>query len=502
MAIRPFTRRWAAAAGAAALVWGSGSLPAHAESARSAEDAQVRLALDAPRMYALYNADEGADALDDGLLVRVSRKGAAPARNVRLTVDARSLTGLVGRISGRHCHGGDTPGVFTCTYGSELKWNTKKNPFAVRGKDGVRPGESGTVRYTLTADNAPTVHGSTRVRIAGPGVVQSERLKVSDVRPGSSFRFTPAFANPTGLRSDKGFALVLRGYGDAPALAREHSNCFYAKKDPAAAWCEFPGRIEPHTGYRTSVPLTAKADRDMASQNLSYEISYQERTSWTAFEQEGVEFTERGHGAPLTLEHTDEDKLPAPHDARTEVRVRTTSHVDYAAVGGTVRGKAGDTVELPLGVLDKGPGQIPGDGREGRYEVTVPEGTTVTSIPYEIDGDRVDWGCDRPKKSGGDERTFVCHLGGAQFGPLAPGERALNTFRIRIDRAVPGARGSVRAFGAYDRTPGNDKAPLAVEVEGAPRDGGVSWALPTGVAAVVVLAGLAGYVLVRRRRRA
>lgn len=497
MVIRPFTYRWAVAAAAVVLLWGTGPQPAHAAAS---QDTEVRLALEAPRMYALYNAEEGDNTVDDGLLVRVSRKGAAPARNVRLTVDARSLTGLVGRLGDHHCHSGDTPGVFTCAYGSELKWTTKREPFSVRGRNGVRPGESGTVRYTLTADNAPTVHGSTRVRVAGPGVVQSERLDVRDVRPGSDFRFTPAFVNPTGFRSDKGFALVLRGDGDAPVLPREHSNCFYSKRDPAAAWCEFPGRIAPRSGYRTSVPFTAKAARGAAAQTLSYAISYQDRTSRTVYEELGVEFTERGHGAPLTLEHTGADPLPAPHGARTEVRVRTTAQVDYAALGGTVRGRVGDTVDVPLGVLDKGPGQIPGDGREGRYEVTAPEGTTVTSVPYEIDGDRSDWGCDRGEKSGGGSRTYVCRLGRAQFGALDPGERAVNTFRFRIDRAVPGARGSVRAFGAYDRTPGNDEAPVTVEVTGERGGGGTPWAPLTGAAALVVLAGLAGCVLVRRRR--
>ncbi|MFF5823213.1 hypothetical protein ACFY8Q_16875 [[Kitasatospora] papulosa] len=68
---------------------------------------------------------------------------------------------------------------------------------------------------------------------------------------------------------------------------------------------------------------------------------------------------------------------------------------------------------------------------------------------------------------------------------------------------MTGAHGTIRTYGAYDRTPGNDTAAIPLEASPAPphRSGlhPVTWAaVAVGAVAAVVL--VTGYL--RRRRRA
>lgn len=174
--------------------------------------------------------------------------------------------------------------------------------------------------------------------------------------------------------------------------------------------------------------------------------------------------------------------------------------VDYQPVTATVRGRVGTTVTVHLGVRDNGPGRPSSAETLGRFEVVPPEGTTVTSIPYTFEDDGGDWACTRPKKRGG---AFVCEIGYDGFSEVRhEGGTTVIGFKIRIDRQVAGAKGTIRTSNPFDRTPGNDKAVIALAASPAllpqlAHDSTAIWTAVSaaGIAVIVTLA------IVRRRRR-
>ncbi|MFJ1609876.1 hypothetical protein ACIOHS_42100 [Streptomyces sp. NPDC088253] len=384
-------RRWGTLVALLAALLLTAAAPAVADGSGETE-----LRFEAPGTFVMYNADEGAKAANGGFVlpVAVVPGNTGPARNIKVVVDASGLAGVarVGKGSGNNCTGGGW--VWTCEYGTLDNDGESMPPFTLHGVDGVRPGDSGTVTYTASADNTPAVTGTTRMTVGGPTLYGPEKLgKMTGVEPGKPAALTPRFSNPSRFSTQRGIALRITAQGGLVLTAR-FRNCSY-NPTFTDAWCAFPAKAAPRTAYRTSSPFTFTAvPRELAG-TLDY--------SWSSDPQRPAKLTVRGTGAPLTLTRTPEEGI---HDGTGAVTVvETTVQADYAAVTGTVRGRVGDTVSVTLGVRDLGPGR-PADER-GRFEVVPPEGTTVTSIPYTFEDTDGKWACARTKKPGG---AFVCDL--------------------------------------------------------------------------------------------
>lgn len=141
---------------------------------------------------------------------------------------------------------------------------------------------------------------------------------------------------------------------------------------------------------------------------------------------------------------------------------------DYQAVAQPVVGRVGQTVGVELGVRNGGPGPAGGHGaRAGRgagtYEVTAPEGTTITATPPPGAGGRLP--CIATPSPGAGPVRYRCAIG----DDFPPGDRETLRFQVRIDRKVEGAEGRVRVLdhdgsAAPDPDPDNDTAPIRVEV--------------------------------------
>ncbi|MER6956421.1 hypothetical protein [Streptomyces sp. NPDC000618] len=471
--------------GLAATVLAMASAPAAAD-----DSGQVVLRFETAATYVMYNADEGAKAQNDEFVVPVfveASKG-GPARNVRVVVDASGLTGVARLGENRAC-AAEGP-IYTCKYGDLQNGDGESyRPLTLLGVDGVQPGAAGTVTYTATADNAAPVTGTTRMTVGGPTLSAPGQEKgVSGLAPGTPANLTPRLANNTRFPATKGVALQV-DVSDGVTLTARHSNCFYAGPAPTSAWCTFPTKAAAGAAYRTSAPLVYTLT---PPGQLTGEVSY----SWSSAPQQPADHTVRGTGAPLTLVPT---ASQAFDDSHGRVGITTTVQADYRPVTATVRGRVGDTVKVRLGLKDLGPGRIQGSEELGRFEVVPPEGTTVTSIPYEFEGDGGKWACDRPEKPGG---AFVCEIGHDSFYDVRQedGTTAID-FHIRIDRQVPGAKGSIRTYNPYDRTPANDVAVIPLQASPAPfylpSRHPVVWTA-VGALLVVVVAG----VRYRRRRRA
>ncbi len=461
------------------------ALPAAAAGA-----GRVVLRAEAPKTFVMYAADEGADGTNSGFVIPVSVRAsdAGPARDVRVVVDASGLAG-VARVSaggGGNCT--RSGAVFTCSYGDVQNGDGESEaPFTLNGVDGVAPGDGGTVTYTAVADNAAEVTGSTRMTVGGPSLdVPGKDLTAQDVAPGSSRPVTLAFANHSRFAARQGVALTVSADPGLKLTSRP-GNCFF---DPSftSAWCGFATAAGPHTAFRTSAPIRYTTAAGRMSGTLTY--------SWSSDRTRPAGFTVRGTQAPLALARTADRGFTA---ATGTVRVTTTVQADYQPVTATVRGRVGQTVTVRLGVRNNGPGRPLGSETMGGFKVVPPEGTTVTSIPYTIEEDGGTWACDRPAKSGG---AFVCDIGTDPFGPgPAQGRTTVIGFRVRIDRVVPGAQGTISTYGPFDRTPGNDRAVIAVDASPASpvaRRHTVAWSVLAAVVAGGAVA--AGVARVRRRR--
>jgi hypothetical protein len=379
--------------------------------------------------------------------------------------------------------------VFTCVYGDLQNGDGESNaPFTLHGVDGVEPGASGTVTYTASADNAPSVTGTTRMTVGGPALHgPGAHPGVSGLRTGKPAAVTPGFANNSRFPAALGVALKVDVEG--LALTTRYSNCYYPGPLPSSAWCVFPTKAAAGTAYRTSAPLVYTA----LPQKLTGSLVY----TWSSAPQKPADYTVRGTGAALTLVGT---AVKGFESGDGTLGVTTTVQADYRPVTATVRGRVGDTVKVRLGVRDLGPGRILGDESLGRFEVVPPEGTTVTSIPFTFEDGGGEWACERPGTPGG---AFVCEIGGDRFleARHEGGTTSLD-FHVRIDRQVPGARGTIRTYNPYDRTPGNDVAAIPLEASPALpyrplREPGTWVAVGAGVLAVVAAVTVYG-----RRRRA
>ncbi|MFJ5222649.1 hypothetical protein [Streptomyces sp. NPDC088400] len=480
---RPAALAALAASLAAALA--TASAPAAADGSRD-----VALRLEAPAAFHMYNADEGAEATNSDFVVPVAvvAGDGGPARNVKVVVDASGLEGVARAEKGGYGNCTGEGPVFTCAYGNLQNGDGEANaPFNLRGVDGVKPGDSGTVTYTATADNAAPVTGTTRMTVGGPTLHSpKEERAVKGVEPGKSVPLTPRFANHSRFTAKRGVALHITTAQSGLLMTSRPDNCSF---DTAftSAWCTFPTKAAPGSAYRTSSPINYTAAPGKLTGTLSY--------SWSSDPRIPDDLTVRGKGAPLTLARTADRGLT---NGSTDVHVETTVQADYEPVTATVRGRVGDTVTVRLGLRDHGPGRLIDSEALGRFEVVPPQGTTVTSIPFTFEDSGGKWACERPEKPGG---AFVCDIGYDGFSEVRhEGGTTAIGFHVRIDRQVPGARGTIRTYNPYDRTPGNNTAVIPLDASPAPpyqpyRDP-VIWAAGfTGAVAAVVL------VAVYRRRR-
>ncbi|MFJ3703470.1 MULTISPECIES: hypothetical protein [Streptomyces] len=462
---------------------------AFAPASATASDAVALSLEDVPRTVVVYNADEGAKATDRRfeVPVHIVPGNSEPARNIEVVVDASGIEGIARVTKGGHGNCTGSGWVYTCVYGTLQNDGESNAPFDILGLDGVRPGDSGTVTYTASADNAAPVTGTTRMVVGGPTLgTPGKKLKVDGVTPGEPAPLTPEFANHTRFRADRGVSLRVET-GGGLTLRTRHSNCSYAGAPPTSAWCLFPAGAAPRATYRTSAPLSYVAAEKALHGTLSY--------SWSSDPEKPAGHTVRGTGAPITLTGTKDGDFDG---VSGHVEVDTTVQADYRPVTGTVRGRVGDTVEVRLGVRDLGPGELTNDEAKGRFEVVPPEGTTVTSVPYDFEDLNPRWGCERPEKPGG---AFVCDLDDDAFAWAREDDGTTTiVFHVRIDRQVAGARGSIRTFSPYDRTPGNDTAAVPLEASPAPAYRSVLRPAVWAAVAVGVVAAV-GLVAVRRRRR-
>lgn len=388
----------------------------------------------------------------------------------------------------------------------------------------AQPGDSGDLVVSFEAAGGRRGSYTSRVRV-GEGVdLAGGPFTTATSKPGGRVNVPLVVAN-VGEKTVTGFVAVF----DLPYSIRtkdRFSNCRYS--DDHLISCQFDEEIPVGEGLAGTLNLELARDT-YAPSNLSGYAQFMTIADFEDLsrvrEAVGARGDARGSGPKLTL-------TPAPGSMRQAdqtdvgpgydytgwtIKVTGTNGTDLAAIGDTLRGRAGTVVTATVGFRNNGPATL--DRVNEDFEaathtvVELPPGTSAVQVP---DSCQL-----RPGT-----RTYQC----ASEMLLVAGESYPVEFRLRIDRVVPDAKGTVwvnapcecPGGGSFtgDIKPANDRATILVNPgqgggsgdgdgdgdEGGGSGGGGSLPItgtPTSLLAdlggLLLAAGLGTYLLARRR---
>ncbi|MGW2572559.1 hypothetical protein [Streptomyces sp. NPDC001537] len=426
-------------------------------STPAAHAAGTTLVLGAQENYYLPTEGEGPN-----LDLDITASG-GDAHDVSVVVDASSLAGKATMVVTGDCVSTGALKV-KCAVGP-LSGKESIDPFFLKPTAAAKAGDTGAITYTATASDAPTVTGKTDVLVGGPKLVLRPYPALKGIAPGAVFERTPAFANTGKASADKGVMLLVQD-SEGVSLARDHSNCHYADHPEGGAWCRFDTPVAPGSAYETSAPLRYTAATDTMYGYNTYVAWPVGGTAPDSFDPS--DFPHTGTGTPLGLKSVASGSGFTGSGYGT---FATSQHADYQALGDRVEGKVGETVSITVGVRNNGPGRMNfrwmDADNSGTFVVTPPAGTTIIGAPGP--GEQGDpgplWNC-TPRKAGA--KSYTCSIGSTDF---RPGDSVTQEFTVRIDRIVPGARGSVKAvenpkYPNRDDDAANDTAAITVKATG------------------------------------
>ncbi|OIK27804.1 hypothetical protein [Streptomyces malaysiense] len=275
------------------------------------------------------------------------------------------------------------------------------------------------------------------------------------VKPGSELPLSPTFADTGTATLDK----VWLSYSLTHGLGRTAvpSNCLsYAvgstDEEPGHTQvvCEFDQPVRPGVVYAPERPLALKAlDRAL------YEHVQVAVGSSAPAPDDGASTPAHGTAAVVKLvERTGETAPPAGAASSTDVAVNAVNTADFQVGGARLKGKAGDTVTLRVRFANAGPAWVlpqPGQ-RAAHVLVTLPEGTSAV---------RTDALCENTGAE-----SYACGTGAPWVNEH---ESRTYTFKVKLDKAVPGARGYVEIgpeTRPFDHVGKNDTARVTLSVTG------------------------------------
>ncbi|MEU1462158.1 hypothetical protein ABZ467_15935 [Streptomyces sp. NPDC005727] len=293
-----------------------------------------------------------------------------------------------------------------------------------------------------------------------PALVLGKIAPLDGLRPGSRFTVPTSFTNTGTAALGKVWMSysVTRGLGHTEVP----SNClryeitdFDEEPSHSVVVCQFDQTVKPGVVYAPERPLTLKALDHALYDELRVTV-----TSTETGQGDGASEPVRGTGPALKLVERPDETPAAPGSAQhagwdgATVKVTAKNTADFQVSGARLKGRAGDTVPLVVRFTNAGPGWVLREIGAGatRIRIKMPAGTSVT---------KTDGFC---KSLGSD--TYEC---GTAQAWINEGEGGTYRFSLRIDKAVPGARGSVALAGQprpFDIHKANDTADIVLDATG------------------------------------
>ncbi|MFI6782474.1 LPXTG cell wall anchor domain-containing protein [Micromonospora sp. NPDC050276] len=399
--------------------------------------------------------------------------------------------------------------------------------YMVTAKDDAKPAQKGSLAISITA-GGKTAKATAEVTIAeGVDLVSNPTVEVSGAPGGTAG--LPTVVSNAGEAAVDGAVLVIQAEYLA-AYGGDFSNC---KSDEwgMASFCTFDTKIEPGKSYKLSENLPIKLAPE-ARTNAKFPVVL----DWWTTDDFDLTFKDwfldvkPGKGQKLRLveqsaqsarvPQTDLDKMN--NTTIGTVRVTGDNHADLATKGATASGKKGDVVTVEPSFTNLGPAVLEylGQGTPGiRLEdlpirVSVPADTTVVEAPFDCVpfAPEKEWD---PWTAGWGEpgaKEYAC-----QVLESWKDYEASYSFALRIDKVVPDATGSITTTLTGDPNKSNDTAKIVINPTspnggngGGDGDGdgdggslpitGQSTGLIAGLGALLLVAGVGGYLVAKRRR--
>lgn len=299
-----------------------------------------------------------------------------------------------------------------------------------------------------------------------PDLVVGQIAPVEGVRPGSTSAMSFAVKNQGDGPADNAVLFIDGTHG--LSFPERYSNCIYQDtpaqdEGPAQvnAICDIEQVLEPGVVYEPETPVGITVLDRALYEHLSFDV------------QDGGPFfpdgTEYGGGADPVLRLV-ERKQPDPgtvyRPERADVAITAENTADFALTGANLKGGAGVTVDAKVTFADKGPAWVANDAPTpiGIFDVDVPTGTTVTTAPPFC---RAAGSGGEPLVKGARAAVYRCTT---PYDYVDENSERSYVFRLRIDKVVKGARGTVafvkgdHRWGTrpFDKNPRNDTAALVV----------------------------------------
>lgn len=297
---------------------------------------------------------------------------------------------------------------------------------------------------------------------SGTELVLGTSSPVSGVQPGSTFEAPVTFGNKGTKTLEKVWLryTVTKGldYADVP------SNCVRWDIHPydelparSQMMCEFDQAVEPGVVYAPE-KLNLKALDRALYDDLDVAVG-----DYDFGPDEGARGPVRGTAPAAKLVERSGSVLPGSGSggyAEARVRVNTANTADFQVSGARLKGRVGDMIDLQVKFINAGPAWVlvePGPPVPTRVLIKLPSGTTAVKAPN----------CNKPAAG-----TYDCYI--AQ-GWVEEDQVNTYSFRLKIDKAVAGAKGSVALTAEsrpYDVNKTNDKADILLDVLGSGSAGG------------------------------
>ncbi|MFJ2089692.1 hypothetical protein ACIOEW_10520 [Streptomyces sp. NPDC087901] len=292
------------------------------------------------------------------------------------------------------------------------------------------------------------------------GLVMSKIGPIDGVKPGSELDLPGSFTNAGTGALDKVWMIWSATIGLSYSYPTP-SNCStdnYGGADEAPQSylliCEFDQTVSPGVVYAPE-GLKLRIHDSALNDELSARVSkspIQIPEGWPT----------QGTGPAIKLVERPDETPAAPgstEPASTRTKVTAKSTADFQVTGAHLKGKVGDTVPLTVKFTNAGPGWVAGEPYESvtNVHIKMPAGTTVTGT--------------QPCRDEG-QGAYVC---GTSSSFINPNSENTYKFKLKINKAVPGAKGSVtleKKSRPFDPIKSNDSADILLDVEGAGTTGG------------------------------
>ncbi|MGP3986017.1 hypothetical protein [Streptomyces sp. 3N207] len=497
--LRRLGSRAATAAGAVlALSFAPALVPPPAVAAPGDGEAAVTLEGPQPTRY-LDEYRKGKDQPEQGFGFLLKGKG--HTQQVTVRIDTGGLSG-VAEVSGlsKHCHR-DGKERIECSYRAKES-GTAVQPLEISTARGSEVRDRGKITVAATAgpDDAP-VRRTTDLVVGVPRFEVSGKFDRERQQPGGKAQLRLSVRASGPVRAANGVGLTMEPK-DGMLLSPLYRNCGATAETHEMTLCKLEGRA-PDPGETAMVdrPVGFHVPRDILYTGFdhhAYAIGAPDdpdlnpRGSYRYERKRWHDWRDGKPDAPTLRLRPGKAAGLGPFRKHARLTVKVDNHLDVAALGTTVRGKEGETVEVPIRVRERWP-----DGNkastnyvEYTYRFTAPKGTTVVGVPE-------------------DSGEPMCSLRDHRRTVHCPGNMDGEEIRLRIDREVPGAVGRVAihhsdTYSARDPERANDTDSVPLRVSGVTTElrarrvaaDALPWAV--GSTALLVAAGAAYWF----RRRA